>query len=442
MTRPSWAYIIACLAFSRFSTILRPPEVIDYICELMRIFDREGASSKAAMDVTSLLSNWPDNHSTPIEDAVLDNLLQNWNNESSFEDPVSFGQTMADPFSQMNPNDPFQSSFMELNNMSELEQGVQSWARNTIDPNLSTQVDSQIPESSCPAPTGFQGSQSEIALSEDSQDGRVCYGMIYQAGVKLVNDGQNLLQELRGASNNEAMLKLDLVQKVDYILLDLPSSTSLGFLSDKYFAALKSLLQWESVILQGVAFRNSLLQKIATIDKARNAVVQIDINVYGPPHMANKVGLHLSEHRIWLQRPDNSNTQFQYRNPQKIEFPELEIAEEPQENLSATEDDQLMTNQISELVQEIQNDTRRAARLDRVAGDHLKTPLLPHQEKALSFMLKRESGQIEEEFRLWKPTMIDGAQLFVHRITRARGYTRPDEDGGGLLSDEMGATGR
>jgi hypothetical protein len=130
-------------------------------------------------------------------------------------------------------------------------------------------------------------------------------------------------------------------------------------------------------MLQGITFRGSVMQKISTTDRASNAVVHIDINIYGPPDMASKVGLHLSKHRVWLQRPDNFDTRCPYLNPQKIDFPELENPDELQEQIQADVDDQVVTNQISELVHELQADTRRAARLDRVAGDNLKTPLLP-----------------------------------------------------------------
>jgi SNF2 family DNA or RNA helicase len=36
------------------------------------------------------------------------------------------------------------------------------------------------------------------------------------------------------------------------------------------------------------------------------------------------------------------------------------------------------------------------------------------------------------------PQVASNKSRFIHRITRARCYQRPEEDGGGLLSDEMG----
>lgn len=34
-----------------------------------------------------------------------------------------------------------------------------------------------------------------------------------------------------------------------------------------------------------------------------------------------------------------------------------------------------------------------------------------HQEKALAFMLQRESGDIPEQFRLWEPAVIEGKDM-------------------------------
>lgn len=69
-------------------------------------------------------------------------------------------------------------------------------------------------------------------------------------------------------------------------------------------------------------------------------------------------------------------------------------------------------------------------------------------------MLQRESGDVTEEFRLWKPSIVGGKEMyqprktsethllinirFVHKITKTRCAIRPDEKGGGILADEMG----
>ncbi|KPM36026.1 hypothetical protein AK830_g10539 [Neonectria ditissima] len=94
---------------------------------------------------------------------------------------------------------------------------------------------------------------------------------------------------------------------------------------------------------------------------------------------------------------------------------------------------------LMRIISDVQQSTHRDASLERVEGGHrLRTTLLEHQERALAFMLQRESGEIPEEFRLWEPRIFRGTEIFFHRITDSRSVVRPHERGGGVLADEMG----
>lgn len=53
-------------------------------------------------------------------------------------------------------------------------------------------------------------------------------------------------------------------------------------------------------------------------------------------------------------------------------------------------------------------------------------------------MLERESGHINDKYRLWKEIVQDGRVQYRHRITKRRRDTRPEEKGGGILADDMG----
>lgn len=54
-------------------------------------------------------------------------------------------------------------------------------------------------------------------------------------------------------------------------------------------------------------------------------------------------------------------------------------------------------------------------------------------------MLERESGHINERYRLWEEIKHgDGKVQFRHRITKRRKDIRPEEKGGGILADDMG----
>ena len=54
-------------------------------------------------------------------------------------------------------------------------------------------------------------------------------------------------------------------------------------------------------------------------------------------------------------------------------------------------------------------------------------------------MLERETGHINERYRLWEEIKHgDGKVQYRHRITKRRKDIRPEEKGGGILADDMG----
>ena len=54
-------------------------------------------------------------------------------------------------------------------------------------------------------------------------------------------------------------------------------------------------------------------------------------------------------------------------------------------------------------------------------------------------MLERESGNINEKYRLWEEIEHENGKVqYRHRITKRRKDVRPEERGGGILADDMG----
>ncbi|PHH91757.1 hypothetical protein CDD83_10401 [Cordyceps sp. RAO-2017] len=226
----------------------------------------------------------------------------------------------------------------------------------------------------------------------------------------------------------------------DYVLLLLNDGTTLGCLRGNMTRALEPLLKREQLTFEAVAPLHALRQKILSAGRPSDAVAHIDINIYGPLSSARELGDFLSSHKIWLQRPDYHDRSFAYENPHAIRFPEIEDALPLQElRQEMSTEQRRLENDVLQLVSEVQDSTHRADCLERLTGDRrLQTQLLEHQERALSFMAQRESGDIPDEFRLWEPAAVDGREMFVHRITKTRCAIRPEEKGGGILADEMG----
>lgn len=53
-------------------------------------------------------------------------------------------------------------------------------------------------------------------------------------------------------------------------------------------------------------------------------------------------------------------------------------------------------------------------------------------------MLERESGNINERYKLWEEIKLDGKVQYKHKITKRRKDIEPVEKGGGILADDMG----
>ncbi|KAH8911517.1 hypothetical protein BR93DRAFT_873391 [Coniochaeta sp. PMI_546] len=239
------------------------------------------------------------------------------------------------------------------------------------------------------------------------------------------------------------MQKFTLQAKSDHILLSFHDGTQFGYLRDNLTEALKPHLTSEDLSFEAVASAANLRARIAKVEKQGDAIVHVDINVYGPRVRAKAVGEDLSSRKVWLQKPDYYKRQYPYENPHLIRFPDLEqtISEQIVQDVQAAEPviPQATVNTVQQVVSEVHRSLHRAADLDREDGDErLRTPLLDHQRRGLSFMLQRETGNIPEDFRLWRPAVYEGQEMFIHCITKQRSTVRPDEKGGGVLADEMG----
>ncbi|KFA54626.1 hypothetical protein S40293_02276 [Stachybotrys chartarum IBT 40293] len=334
------------------------------------------------------------------------------------------------------PATAYQSCFFNV------QAGLESWARGTTqlsgapDQDGSRNLTMQDSSPSGGAHDASDGNENH----EESQT--VCYGMIHCVAVRLLGDGSSLNVELqqRAISAGKAYITFTLCSKNGCILVEVTSEITLGVLNDNSSTAIRSLLSRSELRFEPVARPGDLREKISTAHKANHAIVHLDINVYGPAGLATEIGGELTKSKVWLQRPDYQQRQYPYENPHTIHFPDISN-DMQQEEISAGVDQTRPErgDSIAQLVQDVQASTQRAHRLERATGDaRLKTSLLPHQGKALTFMRERESGNIQENFRLWKPATVDGQNLFVHSITKTRCHDRPNEGGGGILADEMG----
>ena len=229
----------------------------------------------------------------------------------------------------------------------------------------------------------------EDVIMIDNEDDTVCYGMLYRQDVKLVSQNETSmdakLKELAHGKPAGYIQKFKLNPNSVHILLSLPDGTQFGFLRDNMTKALEPLLeQGSSVQFEAVESTAELSQQIGRASKPDEALVHVNINVYGPPDRATEIGDLLSEHKLYLQNPDQDQyrSQYPYQNPQKL-FPELEgrtTAEVLKTDVAgpAASRPRAEEERLRELVNEVQNCLTRANELQNAEGDRrLTRELLP-----------------------------------------------------------------
>ncbi|KAK6084656.1 DNA repair and recombination protein rad5c [Seiridium cupressi] len=227
-----------------------------------------------------------------------------------------------------------------------------------------------------------------------------------------------------------------------YGMLSFADGTEFGFLRTNMTKGLSELLTSSTLCFEAIVGTNALRETIGRAAKPAEALVRVNINIYGPPDEADVAGQHLSEHKLWLQKPDHIIRDVDYKNPHVLEFEgfDLDQVEKPMEMLERgrpkprTEEDHLL-----QTVTQVYSSTRRQEGLLQIAASgRFKTRMLPHQTKALNFMMQRETGEIPDDFRLWKKVVVEGVTSYSHAITKSKSRVQPDEKGGGILADEMG----
>lgn len=184
----------------------------------------------------------------------------------------------------------------------------------------------------------------------------------------MVNVVHNL--EKLAESRADHIQKFKVTHKTVHILLTLPGDIKFGYLRDNMTKALEPLLQKSPTIqIEAVGNTNQLCEQIGRATKPDEALVQVNINIYGPLDQRGEVGSILSRHKLWLQRPDDYRAQFPYSqesNPHMITFPELQgqvIEEEVRKELSTASKPRAEKQRLEKLIQEIQHSTR-----DRESG--------------------------------------------------------------------------
>jgi len=164
------------------------------------------------------------------------------------------------------------------------------------------------------------------------------------------------------------------------VVLQFPDRTMFGALNDHASGALEDLVRQPNISFEAIGSVQTIRETIGRVTKAPDAVVRVNINIYGPKESKLEVGRHLSSQKLYLQRPDTLRIGSVYENPHVLSFSDLEISSyenqlDVQIERTLKRDD---GERLRETISKVYSSLTRGTNLNKVEGDfRLKTTLLP-----------------------------------------------------------------
>ncbi|KAF5531015.1 helicase-like transcription factor [Fusarium mexicanum] len=283
-----------------------------------------------------------------------------------------------------------------------------------------------------------------LTLPEDD-DVIVHYGMLHNIEVKLVPGDMSSIDERLAAEASAYQYFTPTEYQKQLMLRFTGDGKHFGHLPLAAGQTLLPLMMRPSVDIEPLALKYDLREVISRANKPADARVKVDINIYGLRSKALDVGKRLSSGKLWLQRSSHGRRDIAYENPHFLNISNHvneadEVLNMQQASNDGASKKMSKEDQLRKMVNEVYKTVENNRELEMVeGGDRVTQQLLRHQKEALGFMLERESGHINEKYRLWEEIEHgDGKVQYRHRITKRRRDIRPEEKGGGILADDMG----
>lgn len=225
----------------------------------------------------------------------------------------------------------------------------------------------------------------------------ICYGMVsdamaqpkamygtdrlqlHRVDVQLVGCMQQINSKLRTMDSQYTYFTLH--DKGGNVILRFKNvAMDFGYLRSGVCRALAPLLPNPHVTLEALALRGSLMDIIGRANKSVEAMVKVDVNVYGYHQAMTEVGNKLSEGKMWLQTPDCSTPGIPHRNPHffpvKLHGVPMEAMQAPDPAADRTKT-RRREDQLRKMVQEVYKSVDNNRHLERVdGGDRVTQTLL------------------------------------------------------------------
>ena len=144
--------------------------------------------------------------------------------------------------------------------------------------------------------------------------------------------------------------------------------------------ALRTLIDSPSLQFEATAHIQTTHDIIKRATKANDAIVRVNIYLYGPQHTWADAGHALSAEKVFLQRPDHMKAESRYDNPHFIRFPNMDTLrisnhiEELKPDGEAVKKD---VEHFRKAVSKVYSSLTRGKDLQQIEGDqHIKSTLL------------------------------------------------------------------
>ncbi|KAK0115666.1 hypothetical protein ONS95_000066 [Cadophora gregata] len=286
----------------------------------------------------------------------------------------------------------------------------------------------------------------------------LCFGMIHNATAKVLNVEDFSQLNIEKACSVPNLSQLYLSFKSDAVIAGISEAQPLAVLSEATSEVLRDLSSMRTCRFTVYVNTDPRIEIPPDKDAKgqKTLSVKLDIVLYGSDEICSSVGIFLSRARIYLQHPCFQEPDTEYNNPHVLDLSQLSaqpgVSEpenavvEPATNIpsdiaipAAEEQDTVGAAEVKKKISNVFNSLTRYKSLTRLEADiKVTTPLLPHQQEALDFMMQRELGPVPSQYSIWSRCTRDKETFYENKITGLRTDLVPNETVGGILADDMG----
>ncbi|KAI4608164.1 hypothetical protein J4E80_009172 [Alternaria sp. BMP 0032] len=170
------------------------------------------------------------------------------------------------------------------------------------------------------------GQAQHESMEEQNLAGQehICYGMIFRAAIRLRGDMAELHRKLNNIASSPVTghARMVVIKPEAQFVVAFPEGFVIGDVNAQLDGALTSIAeQGYEIDLEVFAPTVVIQETIGRATKDKEAVVRVQMNVYGPSTAACDIGKELSQQKIYLQRPVYIRDGYRYENPHILTLP-------------------------------------------------------------------------------------------------------------------------